>query len=135
MTIRVKGIDHVVIRTESLRDMLEFYHDVLGCSLVRGSKEAGLYQLRADDSLIDLVDVEGELGKRGGPAPGNDGHNMDHYCLSLKELDEAAIRATLELHDVEAGETKLRNGGLEKSASIFIRDTDGNRVELKGSAE
>jgi extradiol dioxygenase family protein len=60
---------------------------------------------------------------------------MDHYCLILEAWDEAAIRATLERHGVEAGETKQRNGGLGKTASIFIRDADGNRVELKGPVE
>ncbi len=110
MTIRIKGIDHVVIRTENLKTMLGFYSDVLGCALERHSEESGLYQLRAGDSLIDLVDVEGELGKRGGPAPGSDGHNMDHYCLMVEEWDEVAIRATFEHHGVEAGETKWRNG-------------------------
>ena len=135
MTIRVKGIDHVVIRTGNLQKMLGFYDDVLGCALLRGSAESGLYQLSAGDALVDLVDVEGELGKQGGPEPGSDGHNMDHYCLMLEEWDEPAIRATLEHHDVEAGETKLRNGGTGRTASIFIRDVDGNRIELKGPVE
>ncbi len=135
MTIRIKGIDHVVIRTENLKTMLEFYNDVLGCALERCSEESGLYQLRAGDSLIDLVDVEGELGKQVGPAPGSDGHNMDHYCLRVEEWDEVAIRATFERHGVEAAETKWRNGAVGKTPSIFIRDADGNRVELKGPVE
>ena len=135
MTIRVKGIDHVVIRTENLQKMLDFYNDVLGCAVERRSEESGLYQLRAGDALIDLVDVEGALGKQGGPAPGREGHNVDHFCLSLAEWDEAVIRATLARHDVEAGETKMRNGAVGRTPSIFIRDADGNRVELKGPVE
>ena len=135
MTLRIKGIDHVVIRTGNLKTMLEFYSDVLGCALERRSEESGLYQLRAGDALIDLVDVAGKLGKQGGPPPGSDGHNMDHYCLLVEEWDEVAIRATFEQHGVEAGETKWRNGAVGKSPSIFIRDTDGNRVELKGPVE
>ncbi len=134
MTIRVKGLDHVVIRTANLQTMLEFYNDVLGCPLEHGSKARGLYQLRAGDALVDLIDVAAELGRQGGPAPGSDGHNMDHYCLRLEEWDEAAMRATFAQYGVEAAETKWR-GAVGKIPSIFIRDSDGNRVELMGPAE
>ena len=62
---QIKGIDHVVIRASDLGPMLEFYTDVLGCTLERQNEEIGLYQLRAGASLIDLVPVDGVLGRAG----------------------------------------------------------------------
>lgn len=135
MTIRIKGLDHVVIRTANLEAMLAFYNDVLGCKLEHGFKERGLYQLRAGAALIDLIDVEAELGKQGGPAPERNGHNMDHYCVTLEAWDEAEIRAVFDRYNVDAAETKWRNGAAGKTPSIFIRDADGNRVELKGPVD
>ena len=44
--------------------MTKFYCDVLGCSVERARQDIGLIQLRAGQSLIDLVPVDGELRKR-----------------------------------------------------------------------
>lgn len=65
--IRIKGLDHVVIRATNLEKMVEFYCDVLGCKVDRkSSPEIGLVQLRAGDSLIDIVSVDGKIGRSGG---------------------------------------------------------------------
>ena len=69
--IRIRHIDHVVLRTSNPEDMTAFYRDVLGCAVERTlSPEIGLIQLRAGSALIDLVDVDSELGRAGGAAPG-----------------------------------------------------------------
>ena len=68
--IRVKMIDHIVLRTQNLERMLDFYSRVLGCPVERRlPTHVGLTQLRAGQSLIDLVDVDSELGRAGGPPP------------------------------------------------------------------
>lgn len=68
--IEVLGIDHIVLRTGRLAAMLEFYTGVLGCRVERqNSPELGLTQLRAGDALIDLVTLEGSLGRAGGGPP------------------------------------------------------------------
>ncbi len=126
------GLDHVVLRTGRLREMIRFYEYVVGCSVERTVDTLGLYQLRAGASLIDLVDADGELGKRGGPPPGEKGRNMDHFCLRIDPWDEAAIRKHLEEHGVEAPETADRYGADGPGPSIYVRDPDGNTVEFKG---
>ena len=70
MTIRIRDIDHVVLRVSDLDRMLEFYSGVLGCAIERRKDDMGLVQLRAGRSLVDLVPVDGELGRAGGAAPG-----------------------------------------------------------------
>ena len=78
----VAGIDHVVLRTANIDDMLAFYSNVLGCKVEREtSPESGLTQLRAGNALIDLVRVDSKLGRLGGGPPGNSGNNLDHFCL------------------------------------------------------
>jgi glyoxylase I family protein len=91
-----------------------------------------LFQLRAGSSLIDLVDVEGKLGRQGGAAPGADGHNVDHVCLGVDGYDEAAIIAHLERHGVRVGEIGSRYGAEGQGPSIYLFDPEGNRIELKG---
>ena len=59
--IIIRDIDHIVLRVVDLDTMLSFYCGVLGCSVERRQDELGLVQLRAGNSLIDLVPVAGRL--------------------------------------------------------------------------
>jgi catechol 2,3-dioxygenase-like lactoylglutathione lyase family enzyme len=129
--IRVEGLDHVVLRVTDVGRSLRFYCDVLGCSVERRSEALGLYQLRAGRSLIDLVDVGSPLGKAGGPPPGP-GRNVDHVALRLASFDEPALRAHLTAHGVEPGDVGQRYGADGMGPSMYVRDPDGNVVELKG---
>ena len=128
----VQGIDHVVLRVVDVEGVIRFYQDVLGCAVERRKDDLGLIQLRAGRSLIDLVDVNGELGQKGGAAPGAEARNMDHFCLRIDPFDEAQIRAHLRAHGVEVGELATRYGAEGEGPSLYIQDPEGNTVELKG---
>jgi catechol 2,3-dioxygenase-like lactoylglutathione lyase family enzyme len=130
--IRIREIDHLVLRVRDLQAMLDFYCLALGCTVERKQDEIGLVQLRAGRSLIDLIPVDGPLGRSGGAAPGAEGHNLDHLCLRLEPFDEPAIRAHLAVHGIAAGETASRFGAEGSGPSIYVTDPDGNTVELKG---
>ena len=135
MTIKVLGIDHVVLRVADVERAIRFYCDVLGCREERRVADIGLIQLRAGTALIDLVGVDGELGRAGGAAPGAEGRNVDHVALRIEVFDEAALRTHLEAHGVAAGEVKRRYGAEGDGPSLYIEDPDGNTVELKGPAD
>jgi len=135
MSIKPRELDHVVLRVSDVERALTFYCEVLGCSEERRADQIGLIQLRAGGSLIDLVDVHGEIGQQGGPAPGGGGRNMDHFCLRIDPFDEAAIRGHLAAHGIEAGAARSRYGAEGSGPSIYILDPDGNTVELKGPPE
>ena len=130
--IHVADIDHIVLRVRQLQPMVDFYCGVLGCGIERKQDEVGLLQLRAGRSLIDLIPVDGPLGRAGGAPPGEEGRNLDHFCLRLDPFDEAAIRAHLAAHGIRAGETASRYGAEGSGPSIYIVDPDGNTIELKG---
>ena len=130
--IRVREIDHVVIRTDRLAEMLRFYVDVLGCPVERRVEELGLVQLRAGRSLVDLVEVDSVIGRQGGPAPGPEGHNMDHVCFRVDPFEERGIRNHLLRNGIEPGPTEQRYGAEGSGPSMYLRDPGGNTVELKG---
>ena len=130
--LNLQGLDHLVLRVVDLDAMLRFYIDALGCSIERRQDEIGLVQLRAGRSLIDLVPVDGKLGRMGGAAPGKEARNLDHFCLRVEPFDEAAIRTHLAAHGVEAGDTVPRYGAEGEGPSIYLADPEGNVVELKG---
>jgi len=132
MTFRVLGLDHVVLRVRDLEAALRFYQGALGCSIERRIDALGLIQLRAGASLIDLVPIDSPLGKAGGGVPEPEGKNVDHICLRIDAFDAAALAAHLRSHGVEPGEVGTRYGAEGSGPSMYVRDPDGNVVELKG---
>jgi catechol 2,3-dioxygenase-like lactoylglutathione lyase family enzyme len=130
--IKVRLIDHIVLRTVNLERMLHFYSHVLGCRVERRlPAHVGLTQLRAGQSLIDLVDVDSELGRAGGPPPSGTAKSVDHFCLQIEAMDEDDLRGWLEANGVEVGDFQVRYGAEAFGSSVYIRDPDGNIVELR----
>jgi glyoxylase I family protein len=125
-------IDHVVLRVRDMATIEAFYRDVLGCHVERRREQIGLVQLRAGNSLIDLVDVAGRIGRMGGAAPGAEGRNVDHLCLRAEPFDRDAIVAHLKAHGVRIGEFGVRYGAEGEGPSQYLFDPEGNMVELKG---
>ncbi len=130
--IKIVALDHVVYRTTKLSQMLEFYCDILGCHVERElPKELGLVQLRAGSALIDIVPVDSELGRAGGKAPSQDGRNVDHICLQIEPFDEQELICYLQSHNVRFSEFSDRYGAQGFGRSVYIKDPEGNEVELK----
>lgn len=132
--IKLREIDHIVLRVQDLDKMMAFYIDVLGCTIEKRQDAIGLIQLRAGASLVDLVPIDGKLGKMGGAAPGKEGRNVDHFCFRVDGFDEAGILAWLDSHGVAAGPAESRYGAQGEGPSIYVNDPEGNTVELKGPA-
>lgn len=129
--IEVKAIDHIVLRTSNREAMLYFYQQVLGCPVERELPDLGLTQLRAGESIIDLVLVDSELGKPGGKPPQQDGRNLDHFCLQIAAFDEQELVDYLTQHDIAVTEFAERYGAQGFGRSAYIEDPEGNVVELK----
>jgi glyoxylase I family protein len=132
MALKVRGLDHIVLRAKDPAAMERFYVEVLGLTVERRSDTIGLVQLRAGAQLIDLVAVDGMLGKQGGAAPGAEGRNLDHFCLNLEAFDLAAVIAHLEAHGVAVGESGRRFGAGGFGVSVYLTDPEGNGLELRG---
>jgi glyoxylase I family protein len=130
-SVQVAGLDHLVLRVADLERSTAFYRDVLNCAVEKWQPELGLLQLRAGSALIDLVTLDGPIGREGGAGAAREGRNLDHFCLRLERFDEAELREHLAAFGVEAGQTADRYGAEGYGASIYIRDPDGNTVELK----
>ncbi|WP_374603924.1 VOC family protein [Niveibacterium sp.] len=129
----VQRIDHVVLRVRDPAQAVAFYQGVLGCRLVRRRDDLGLFHLRAGASMIDLVALDGPLGRLGGAAAGAEGRNVDHLCLRVEPFDEAALRTHLAAHGITPhGPAEMNFGAEGDGLSLYVDDPDGNRIELKG---
>ncbi|QEL56206.1 VOC family protein [Chromobacterium paludis] len=113
-------IDHIVLRVRDTALAERFYLEVLGCEVVK--RQGQLAHLHAGSALIDLVPAEGS----------ETGANVDHFCLRVEPFDEDAIRAHLARCGVDVAPAMPRFGADGVGPSIYLRDPDGNGVELKG---
>jgi glyoxylase I family protein len=133
--LKIREIDHVVLRVRDINRMRRFYCEVLGAEHVAWRPQFGMSHLRAGASMIDLITVDGPLGKPGGAAAGREGRNMDHLCLRVEPFDPQAIVAHLERHGVVVGDIRPRFGAEGNGVSIYLTDPEGNTVELKGPSD
>jgi glyoxylase I family protein len=120
---RVAELDHVVLCCVNQRRALEFYTGILGLTEERRIEKIGLIQLRAGQSMLDLVPVE---------SLADGGRNVDHFCLGIESADFEALLSYLRERGVEmVGEPGTRYGARGMGLSVYVRDPEGNVVELK----
>jgi catechol 2,3-dioxygenase-like lactoylglutathione lyase family enzyme len=120
-------IDHVVLRCRDQARALSFYTQLLGCTEERRIDAIGLIQLRAGQSMIDLVPLVPTEGSRMEEA-----RNVDHICLGVRARDMGEVASYLRARQVEViGEPATRYGARGMGTSIYIRDPEGNVIELK----
>jgi len=91
--------------------------------------------VRLGRSLVDLVPLDGAIGRRGGAGPGETGRNLEHFCLRIDPFDGERLRDHLAAHGIAGSEIAPRYGADGTGLSIYVTDPDGNTVELKGPPE
>ena len=129
----VQRIDHLVFRVRDLPRSVAFYSAVLGCEVVRKRDDLGLIHLRVGASMVDLISIDGKLGRAGGVGAGVEGRNVDHLCLRIDPFIEEDIVRHLKQHGIEPHGRASTNFGAEgEGLSLYFSDPDGNTIELKG---
>ncbi|HZC46605.1 MAG TPA: VOC family protein [Candidatus Acidoferrum sp.] len=121
---KVAELDHVVLRCRDQNRAYDFYTRILGLGEERRIAQIGLIQLRAGRSMIDLVPAS--------DARVESGLNVDHVCIGVETSDLNRVASYLRERSVEViGEPAMRYGARGAGLSIYIRDPEGNVVELK----
>lgn len=124
VVLKIREIDHVVLRCRDQVRMIDFYTRVLGLVEERRVDQIGLIQLRAGASLIDLVPASDPRSESG--------LNVDHFCLGIEIADLGDAVRYLRANAVEViGEPAIRYGARGMGLSIYLHDPEGNVVELK----
>ena len=120
--MELTGPDHIVLVSPEPERLVAWYRDELGLAPERleewRRKEVLFVSLRVSPTfLIDVL--EGERS----------GTNVDHLAMTVDgvDLDELASSGRF---DVEMGPADLF-GAQGTGRGLYVRDPDGNRVELR----
>ncbi len=120
--MRVVDFDHLVLNVSDVEKALEFYCGPLGLTPMRVEEwRAGKVPFPSvritERTIIDLVRKDrGES-------------NVDHICLVVAPLDwqEVIDSGTFDVLEGPVG----RFGARGEATSVYVRDPDGNTIELR----
>ncbi len=125
--MKIVGFDHLVLRVGDVDAALRFYQEALGLEALRVEEfrrgEAPFPSVRlSPDALIDLVRKPKTEGAE----------NVDHFCLVIEAEEMEGLAQELRAKGVEIeGEPGTRWGAHGWGTSFYVRDPDGNVIELK----
>ena len=121
-TLRITGLDHIVLVSADVERTLAWYCDLLGLEPERVEEwrrgEVPFPSVRVSPTtIIDLI--------AGEPVDGR----LDHFCLVVEPTDLDAIAASGEFTVVDG--PARRFGARGEGTSLYVRDPDGTLVELR----
>ncbi len=120
--LRITGLDHVVLNVADVERSLAFYCDELGLAPERVDEwrrgDIFFPSVRVDaTTIIDLL------------ATPRTGENADHLCLVVDPVDLEAVKASGRFEVVDGPATRF--GARGDGTSLYVKDPDGNTVELR----
>ena len=121
--LRVTNLDHLVLRVADVERAIAWYGGVLGLEVLRldewRQQRVFFPSVRVDaTTIIDVL------------AAPREGENVDHLCLVLDSSTDLQALVDGGTFDVVEGPV-TRWGARGDGTSIYVRDPDGNLVELR----
>jgi catechol 2,3-dioxygenase-like lactoylglutathione lyase family enzyme len=120
--VTVIGLDHIVLNVADVERSIRFYCDELGLQGERidewRRQEVFFPSVRVNaGTILDLLQTA------------RTGENTDHFCLVVAPTDFDALKASGRFEVVDG--PGRRFGARGDGTSLYIRDPDGNTVELR----
>ncbi len=122
------SVDHIVLTTQDLERCLDFYTRVLGMTLEHYG--AGRIALRFGPHKFNVHPPGFDAGiKARVPTPGS----LDLCFLAAAPLNEVIARLKACEIAIEEGPS-VRTGARFQIRSVYVRDPDGNLIEISEAA-
>jgi catechol 2,3-dioxygenase-like lactoylglutathione lyase family enzyme len=122
--VRIERLDHLVLKVADIERTIAFYVDVLG--MTEQTFASGRKAVAFGASKINLHERGREFEpKAAAPTPGS----ADLCLIAADPID--AVVAELTLHGVAIEEGPVaRTGAQGPIVSVYVRDPDGNLIEI-----
>ena len=125
----IQALDHIVLEVGDVQRSVNFYAGL-------GLQPERLDEYRRGDVKFPSLRINAETLIDVFPPvihdrPGGAGHNLHHFAL-VTDVPIAEIRETLRSLAIEIEQEADHNFGARGFAnSVYVRDPDGNRVEIR----
>lgn len=126
--MKIKNIDHFVITTQDLRACLDFYVGVLG---MEHRESKGHHNLYFPGGKISIHTRKGEFQ----PAALNLTFGSQDFCLIVEDDLETVEQELMAKGIKLLTDIVERHGSNGAMLSLYVRDPDGNLVELSSYRE
>lgn len=127
--MKLNSLDHLVLTVQNIDQTCHFYHQVLGMEVITFG--AGRKALRFGQQKINLH----ELGKEFEPkAKWPTSGSADLCFLTDVKIEEVVKHLNDNEIPIEEGPIQ-RTGALGPITSVYIRDPDGNLIEISNQNE
>ena len=124
----IDHLDHIVLTTARTRECIDFYTRVLGMTLERFGE--GRMALKFGEQKINLHEKGREFEpKATAPAPGA----LDFCFIASLPLDQVMARLAAAGIPLVEGPV-MKTGACYPIRSVYVRDPDGNLVEISERA-
>ena len=120
--VQARGIDHLVLNVADVERSVAWYVERLGFEPLRLEEWRRGEVLFASVRLTDTFIIDLFANERSGD-------NVDHLCLVVDPTDLVALAASDDF-DVVSGPSEVF-GAQGMGRSVYVRDPDGNVVELR----
>ena len=122
--MQIKELGHVVLYVRDIERSRMFYRDVLGFREIFGGPSAAVYSSgRTHHELLLLA-----VGPDAQPIPQGRRVGMYHFGLKVGDSDDE-LRAARDAV-IAAGATIVGSSDHAVTHSLYLRDPDGNEIEL-----
>jgi len=132
----IRQLAHLCFYTDRIADMVKFYNQILELKIkftldASDGKPFGYYFDCGNKTFIEIFDREKALEQWGGDHSSLlKGNQFKHFCFEVEDL--AAVRIKLKKSGIEVSEITT---GMDYSKQAWIRDPDGNSIELMEYSE
>jgi catechol 2,3-dioxygenase-like lactoylglutathione lyase family enzyme len=127
--MKIERLDHLVLTVADLQTTCDFYAQVLGMEVVRFGDRR--YALQLGQQKINLHQAGQEFEPKAvRPTPGS----ADLCLITVTPLTEVMVHLQSCGVEIEQGIVQ-RTGAVGAIASLYIRDPDGNLLEISNYAE
>ncbi len=125
--MRIRSLDHLVLTVSDIDATVRFYESLGMRKEVFGE---GRVALRFGDQKLNLHETGAELAPHATrPTAGS-----ADLCFLVADLEDAAASLARTDIPIELGPVR-RSGARSELASLYVRDPDGNLIELSQEAE
>lgn len=124
--MKIKSIDHLVITTKDVHACLHFYVDILGMKCDNSNGRYAVYFGDGNNQKFNIHTKKAEFL----PAAAYPTYGSLDFCLVIDDdINSLKLEIEEKGYPIEEG-PDIRHGALGEMKSIYLRDPDGNLVEL-----